>query len=965
MTIGNSKNILDTLMSNDLFKGINTAALVQWFDISSALRDGNLAAKPSVAPIPQKGTTISSIPPEGILITTPGEYLFADNISWNPTTPCSAITIQANGVVLDLKGFALSVNPPTQNPAQQYNGISVESSNGIAVQNGTINGVSYYGLNVSKAIGISISNIIVSNIRYVETTIKDITPCGIFIDSSDEFSIQNCKVQDISVTTPSCAGIQIIESTKGKVANCVMSNFLNNDGGVQGFSYILCSEVLTQSCTSQNFQAHYQGLTKTTGHTVIGYVPIFCNKLEYNDCSVADMTGCCDDSHGMSVFLDSNVEVNNFNAKNVIDGVAPVNTGAKATGLEVYGIEVSINNCSVENIKAIRPQNLQGAGFSAWGSLINFTNCTASNVKVLDENKQPNTAFGYGTGFGWAPDPRFEFIGALFVKYDNCKSIDCQVGFDTWNHIDSIWENVDTQCCPIPILVERIGTSRTLSMDNCSESPSGMPETLTIKNMAKGNVYPPLGIKNQSNGVAFPPLNAGSSWNVPRVSLPGLFSIQPKFQKEWWYYVGTVYSETGITFSIQLQILRESLNPLVSLVGSFAGIGWKNGGNSNFLFGQSYGLGASECSSKSALGNALVIPPVSDNNFSATLIPLVEIVGQSIDPLRDIKLDLEGAHQFNFKYLEGSTLGCINGKYSIEGKGTGYKTIVNSAATTETDYAISLQVVDQRGTVMEGVSGYVGPDMFAPGANSDAPGSYECAQPFLSVTGGTITIGNETYNIEKGNLWMDRQMVQGSANNSSIEQSAIPQNIDEFKTHLLKKLPQLKSLYLGDWMGISLNTGVSIALAEFWQKSDPQWITGTKVGKAPKNGFGNLFFKTEESSAPINNGGMYLKPRLNMDDKDWDFDINILNSEPPQNSPHWESPISHHTYATAWEIEFSIRIQQYGLPDKLYVFAICENSENVLPGKIDSFFEGAALAYDDKDQKTLVGYVFVEQMGFN
>jgi hypothetical protein len=102
-----------------------------------------------------------------------------------------------------------------------------------------------------------------------------------------------------------------------------------------------------------------------------------------------------------------------------------------------------------------------------------------------------------------------------------------------------------------------------------------------------------------------------------------------------------------------------------------------------------------------------------------------------------------------------------------------------------------------------------------------------------------------------------------------------------------------------------------------------------------------------------------------MDDKDWDFDINILNSEPPQNSPHWESPISHHTYATAWEIEFSIRIQQYGLPDKLYVFAICENSENVLPGKIDSFFEGAALAYDDKDQKTLVGYVFVEQMGFN
>jgi hypothetical protein len=493
----NSKNILNNLMSSDLLKNINTAALVQRFDISSALRHGNLAAKPAAAPIPQKGTTISGIPPEGILITTPGEYQFADNISWNPTTPCSAITIQADGVVLDLKGFTLSVNAPPPNPpnpAPQYNGISVESSNDVIIQNGTVKGVSYYGLNVSKATGLSISNMIISNIRYVETTIQDLTPCGIFIDSSDVFSVQNCTVQDISVTAPSCAGIQIIESTHGRVTDCVMNNFLNNDGGVQGFSYLLCSEILTQSCTSENFQSHYQGLTKTTGHTVIGYVPIFCDKLEYNDCSATGMTGCCDDCHGMSVFLDSKVEVNNFSAKNVTDGVAPVNTGAKATGLEVYGIEVLIKNCTVENIKAIRPQNLQSAGFSAWGTLINFINCTASNVKVLDENKQPNTAFGYGTGFGWAPDPRFEFryIGALFVKYDNCKSTDCQVGFDTWNHIDSLWENVDTQCCPIPILVQSKGTSRTLSMDNCSESPSGKPETITIENMAKGNVYPAI-----------------------------------------------------------------------------------------------------------------------------------------------------------------------------------------------------------------------------------------------------------------------------------------------------------------------------------------------------------------------------------------------------------------------------------------------------------------------------------------
>ena len=42
----------------------------------------------------------------------------------------------------------------------------------------------------------------------------------------------------------------------------------------------------------------------------------------------------------MSIFLNDSVKVNNFYACNIYDGISQSNSGAKATGLEVYGINV-------------------------------------------------------------------------------------------------------------------------------------------------------------------------------------------------------------------------------------------------------------------------------------------------------------------------------------------------------------------------------------------------------------------------------------------------------------------------------------------------------------------------------------------------------------------------------------------------------------------------------------------------
>jgi hypothetical protein len=491
MTQVNSKTILRKIFENEFFKKLDSAALVKQFDISAGLRQARTSAKPAAKPMVLTTTVISNIPSQGISIITSGQYQFANNITWSPTGPGSAITITADNVTLDLNGFTLTINIP-QNSSQQYNGININSANGVAITRGTVNGASYHGLQATIAGGLQVTGMTFGNISYSDITTPYATPCGIFLELSDDFIIQDCIIQDISVTAPSCAGIQVLASGNGKVTGCITNNFLNNDGGVQGFSYLLCWDIMTTECTCENFQSHYLGQTTTSGHTVIGFVPIFCFSLGFDNCSSTGMTGCCDDCHGMSVFLDAYVTVNNFSAKNVTDGITPRNTGAKATGLEVYGNNISIINCTVENIIAIVPQNLQSAGFSAWGDSIAFSGCTATGVFVTDAKGVPSTQYGYGTGFGWAPDPRKQFCGhaAHKTQYINCSSINCQLGFDTWFHTDSRWQNPQAWECPITILVQPDTATRTFSMDKCSESPDGKYHQVTITNIAANNIYP-------------------------------------------------------------------------------------------------------------------------------------------------------------------------------------------------------------------------------------------------------------------------------------------------------------------------------------------------------------------------------------------------------------------------------------------------------------------------------------------
>jgi hypothetical protein len=416
------------------------------------------------------------------LIASAGKYRHGNYVRWNPSdTAASAITIAASNVTLDFAGFTLTAT--VSDKSRGLAGVTVAGpAANVTIRNGTIANVTEYGVLAKGVVGLNISGVSVTGLCMKNLAIRYTTPTGFQVSLSAIVAISGCTVSNTNVKTDSSAGIQFVGTSQAKVSNCHMNGFVNNDGAVQGYSYIGCSNVTTIGCSASTFQSHFHGNTKTTGHTVIGYIPIFCENLDFRDCSSAGFTGCCDDCHGFSVFLDNDVTVSGFTARNIVDGVSSSHSGAKSTGLEVYGNFVTITDCSVNAIRAINPQDKQAAGFSAWGSVITFERCRARNVTVK-KNLVPDAL---AVGFGWAPDPREQFahIGAVDTKYIDCTAEGCEVGFDTWFHVNSSWICPKTINCKTDVLVQP-GAKRTISCDPCSECDPQFDVTLT--NIARGN----------------------------------------------------------------------------------------------------------------------------------------------------------------------------------------------------------------------------------------------------------------------------------------------------------------------------------------------------------------------------------------------------------------------------------------------------------------------------------------------
>lgn len=272
--------------------------------------------------------------------------------------------------------------------------------------------------------------------------------------------------------------------------------------------------------------------------------------------------------------------------------------------------------------------------------------------------------------------------------------------------------------------------------------------------------------------------------------------------------------------------------------------------------------------------------------------------------------------------------------------------------------------------VLEWQSGFIGPDK---SSQFDAS-SFEFAQPRLRITAGSLVLNGTKRLITSGMLWLDRQVLTYPPGASTQRDFSDIKHLPG--PELLAKLAAVplpaKPLYVGSWMGITLDNGVSMVCTCFWQPPLPgklQWQTGTLLGLPPKAAYGNLYFKLDPDLRNIRNGGSYLRGMELATADNIDFDVNILYPDRADDSPHWQSPVGNKaTYANGWWVRTDPKWAAQGLPENLYIKALVSGCENVLPAKkipFSAFWEGAAAVYADQELTQLIGHAFVEQMGFN
>jgi len=467
--------------------------IVKWFVliiVCFALNSGIHASAANV---------ITEIPTNGIVIDSPGTYVFGKNIAWNPTADGPAILILSAGVTLDMQNFTL------KSTNQSFNSVGIQAalSSNLIIKNGTVANMTLGGVKCEGCAFILINNITIDGLHLVNTATYTV-PVGILVDTSAGICVSNCTVKNMDVTTGSMAAIQMTAVISSEILNCLVTNLLNRDGACTGIGHLLCDTATVKSCTINNLESQFIDNLNTEGHTAIGLIPFISSNLLLENCTISNVTGCCDDAHGISVFECANAVVKNCTVNNVVDGAGPAQTGAKATGIEVYASGVQVIKCSVKNITAINPQDKQATGFScAQCNGVQFLDCYAENVRVVDENGLHDASLGYGTGFGWAPDPRI-IVPAVNILIKNCTAKRCQLGFDSWYFIDSVWDNIKSICNEIPIL--NLGNyQRTLSCDPCSECGClftgcyPAPFTIILDNIAANNTFVNVKIKNCSN----------------------------------------------------------------------------------------------------------------------------------------------------------------------------------------------------------------------------------------------------------------------------------------------------------------------------------------------------------------------------------------------------------------------------------------------------------------------------------
>lgn len=162
---------------------------------------------------------INNIPPNGMLITAPGTYVFGNDITWSPTSAAVAITIEANNVILDMRGFTLQSIPTLFKTI----GILATASTDLQIINGTIKNLGLFGIECSKCINVTINKVVIDGLN-VNDTVNFTQPAGILASECVNVSIKKSTVKNINVQVASVSGIQFNSTIGANVTYCLFSS---------------------------------------------------------------------------------------------------------------------------------------------------------------------------------------------------------------------------------------------------------------------------------------------------------------------------------------------------------------------------------------------------------------------------------------------------------------------------------------------------------------------------------------------------------------------------------------------------------------------------------------------------------------------------------------------------------------------------------------------------------------------
>lgn len=834
-------------------------------------------------PRPQTESRITAIPPDGILIDQPGTYTLAASppaspgasttLTWSPEAEvAAAITIVANDVVLDLADANLAAD--IQDSSRHLVGIFVFGASNVTIRGGTLTNMGRYGIQADLVEQLRIENVRITGLEYRNINLRAACPAGIRVSLAKNVNITGCQLRYFYTSADVSAGIYLGKTLGGEVTDCRVSDLYNFAGLVAGFTYADSSAITTRNCHAERLQSHFGGNIRTGGHTVLGFLPTVCSNLLFENCSAKSIIGSCDDCHGMSLFFASGVKVDQFHADGVTDGVTQLDSGAKATGLEIYGVDIEVSNCQVNAIRAINPQDRASTGFSVWGADIHLSDCVASNVSVSNDLADPRVLMGTGTGFGWAPDPRLYHTAVLGVIYRNCRAINCQVAFDTWNHIDGQWIEPSYQNCAINILVEPGGT-RTFYGTPCTEC--NPPVTVAVENQAKNNLFPGSAEVLPEIRQAYP------TGNINGLSLPYALSRLVKVSSQWWFHVGRLKDADGSDHSFELNFLEPggTLGDLGLTAVDFSFTFTAQG--QDFHAASSYG-GEDPLQVLQSVINTVGFGKVLSRDQQYRLgVDL--LTGTTVQVVYDAARSQKTASMFT------GGIGQPGAAYQLEGQGGTWLWKYPShgrGAVAPYRYQIKLGLLDERGMVSEGLGSYVGIDPVQQGQDA-ATSSVEYALPRLRITGWSVALTRNpelwpvslweslegfapSYGFQggeqaSGHLWLDRQALF-PASSYRLSQGRI--QMAELLRHSSKgpgarpgasgQVPPVASrlaalatapqpaggqLYLGCWLPLILTAGPyagsTLLFVAFWKEARPVADYDTDRGDAHAKSFMNLY----------------------------------------------------------------------------------------------------------------------------